>query len=305
LASSKFPDSKTFLATILIIFATVLWGSTFITTKIGITTVPLFLFQTIRHLIGLIILFPFINKKKLFEKPALKAGFISSIVWVIMIMLITYGVQAGDAGKGAFLNALYVPITPFIAWILLRAKILPKHWMAVVISVIGMGILVFGPMIFQLANTFSIQTDYIMILAAFAGATQIVVTEKYTKQIDAKEYAFLQFFFATGIFFIGSLILKEPVKMLSIGLNSWIILLYLGIFTTSLTQLIQNFAQRRIPSTRAALIYALEPVFATIFAIFFGEEQINLAFILGAILILTGAFIAVIETEKKKIDSNI
>jgi len=55
--------------------------------------------------------------------------------------------------------------------------------------------------------------------------------------------------------------------------------------------LLQVIAQRSLPPGRIALLFALEPVFALIFALYPGGERFVLRWWIGAALILAGVVI--------------
>ena len=49
-----------------------------------------------------------------------------------------------------------------------------------------------------------------------------------------------------------------------------------------------NVYQPRVPASRAALIYLLEPVFASLFSLFWGHDTLALPLLVGGGLILAG-----------------
>ena len=49
-----------------------------------------------------------------------------------------------------------------------------------------------------------------------------------------------------------------------------------------------NSYQPLVPPSRAALIYLLEPVFASVVSVWWGYEELSTALVLGGVLILTG-----------------
>jgi len=61
-----------------------------------------------------------------------------------------------------------------------------------------------------------------------------------------------------------------------------------SLFATALAFVLQTWAQQYTTATRTALIFALEPVFALMTAVWAGGEKLTLAAVLGGGLILTG-----------------
>jgi drug/metabolite transporter (DMT)-like permease len=71
----------------------------------------------------------------------------------------------------------------------------------------------------------------------------------------------------------------------------WIIV-FLALFPTLSAFLIQLLAQRHVPAIRVSLIFALEPVFAALFAWTVGGEEFLLRRAVGGVLIFVALIIA-------------
>jgi drug/metabolite transporter (DMT)-like permease len=70
-----------------------------------------------------------------------------------------------------------------------------------------------------------------------------------------------------------------------------------GLFATAFTFALQTYGQQYTTSTRAALIFALEPVFSLLTAISFGGEPLTRYSVVGGCLILGG--ILVVELKSR------
>jgi len=64
-------------------------------------------------------------------------------------------------------------------------------------------------------------------------------------------------------------------------------LLYLGVVATAGMLILQAIAQRHVSAEKAALVYALEPVFATAFAWWWLGELMTLPAMFGAALVVS------------------
>jgi drug/metabolite transporter (DMT)-like permease len=67
---------------------------------------------------------------------------------------------------------------------------------------------------------------------------------------------------------------------------------YLMLAGTVLAPLFQVESQRTLPTGRVALLFALEPVFALLFAVWFGGERFLARWWIGAALILCAVLVA-------------
>jgi drug/metabolite transporter (DMT)-like permease len=72
---------------------------------------------------------------------------------------------------------------------------------------------------------------------------------------------------------------------------------FIVVFSTFLTYLLNLISMKRLTPTAVAVFIYLQPLFATIFAISLGKDQLNLIKIISAVLIFVGVFL-VVRTKK-------
>jgi drug/metabolite transporter (DMT)-like permease len=82
--------------------------------------------------------------------------------------------------------------------------------------------------------------------------------------------------------------------------EAWGTLLYLGIIATALILVLQTWALGKTKAVRAGVIYSLEPVFASLFAMCFFGAHMSAWEVLGSAAILTGVLVA----ELKKVSAD-
>jgi drug/metabolite transporter (DMT)-like permease len=282
------PSSKEKTAIFFVLLATIIWGSQYILIKQAVSEMPPFLFQAIRHVFALLGFLPIWNRFRNIDRITLVGALISSIVFFFLLAFLTFGLGQTTSNKGAFLASLYVVFTPFVGFFILKSKLKVHQIAAVIVAMFGMGIMIFGngkSEDVELAPNFG---DALIIIAAIFNAFQIVLIEKYVKQVDIMLFVMLQMVFISIFMFTASGITREPWDFPAISQTTYAILIYIGLFATTLTLIIQTWAQQYIESTRAALLYSLEPVFAIFFGVMLGGEAITIAFIVGAGLIMAG-----------------
>lgn len=76
--------------------------------------------------------------------------------------------------------------------------------------------------------------------------------------------------------------------------------LYLGILASALGLTVQVKAQKVIPPSEASIIFALEPVFATLFSALILSERITLPSFIGMILIFSATIIVDLNGKLRK-----
>lgn len=280
------------------IITTVLWGSTFSLTKLLILDFPVFYVNFIRHLIALIAFLPlFIRLRKTDWKIILMA-LITGGANFVALSLQTIALQSTTPGKSAFITALYIVITPLFTWIVFKVPIKKIAWIALILALVGMGILIFPN---GFTDDFSLQLgDLLTLFCAMFFTVQIVFTERFSPQVDVVLFSILQLAWVMILSLIVSLIFEPFIPLNTISGNYWFIWIILGVLATTLPFLFQNYGQKYINSTSAVIIFSLEPVFATVFGIIIFQDVISWQFFLGAGLILSGTILSARIIDNKK-----
>ena len=292
--TSSSPNLRT-LAIVLLILTTILWGTTFIITKIVTKEVPIFLYLGLRYVIALIGFAPLtIRFIKKINKKILIYGIVSGIIYYFAIVTQTYGLQTTSASKVGFITGLNAVMVPFIVWIFFRKSIDKRIWIAAGLSVIGMALLLLEGLNGVLIG------DLLVTICAVFCALFIVYNEKYVKLIDISTYTVVQLIVLTVLCFSSSLILQESYDLSEVSFGLWdfyLIMLYMGLVATTLTFLFQNYGQRHQDASQAAIIFALEPVFAALFAYLIGNEILSWQAWIGCSLIFLAIIITVIKND--------
>ena len=82
-------------------------------------------------------------------------------------------------------------------------------------------------------------------------------------------------------------------------LEVWGAVALTAILATSLAFLVQVWAQALVSPTRAAVVMTMEPVFAGLFGVLIGGNQLTLRIIIGAALVLAAMFIVQLKQIPK------
>ncbi len=86
-----------------------------------------------------------------------------------MLTTQTIGLQTTSAGKAAFITAMYVVITPFLARLILKTRIKSINWISVSLAVIGLAVLILlNPDTMSSMGTISTGDILILICAVFS-----------------------------------------------------------------------------------------------------------------------------------------
>lgn len=260
-----------------LLLTAVIWGSAFVVVKDTTGTVPPAYLIALRFGIATLLLcaiFP--GKLKKINLDYLKSGFLIGLLNFLGFEFQTVGVMGTTAGKNAFLTATYCVLVPFLYWLFRRVR--PDRYQVVsaFLCITGIGFL-------SLQEGFSINRgDALSLLCSLMFALQIVAASILTENYDPIPLCIL-LCAVTGILAAGWAVFTESPPILNS--RSLLSLLYLGVFSTMLADLLQLVCQKYTPPAKASLILSLESVFGTLAGILFLHEAVTPKSLAGFALI--------------------
>jgi drug/metabolite transporter (DMT)-like permease len=198
------------------------------------------------------------------------------VLYGIAQILQTAGLAHTPASISGFVTGLYVVFTPLLAAAILRTRIPPITWAAVLLATIGLGVLAL--------RGFSIGYGELITLAsAVLYALHIVGLGAWSTAQDAVGMTILQIIV---IAVICTLATAHDGIVLPDRTSDWISVVYMAVVVGALGLLAQTWAQAHLPPTRSAIIMSMEPVFASLFAVWLGGEDVTTRLLLGGSMVL-------------------
>ena len=287
---------KTFRGIASLLLATIIWGSTFVAQSVGMDYIGPFTFQTVRCALAVIGLLPVIwlfDKKctdgktywqRWTDKRLWKAGILCGIPLFLACNLQQLALVNTDAGKSAFLTAMYIVIVPVIG-IFLKKK-------ATIMVPISVSLAVCGLYCLSCVGVTQISTgDLLLIGCALMFAVQIVFVDHYAASVDALRLNTLQALVCAVLSGIPMVITETP-RWDAIT-SCWFPLAYAGFLSMGAAYSLQIIGQKQVEPTAASLIMSMESVFAVLFGSLLLKETMTSWEIIGCILL----FVAVILSQ--------
>lgn len=290
---------------LMLLLTALIWGTAFVAQSAGMNYVQPLTYNSIRTLIGGIILIPIIfyfdkhkegsndlNQQKKINKNSIVGGICCGIVLCIASCFQQYGVSMTTAGKAGFITALYIVIVPLLG-LFIKKKVPKIIWLCVVIAILGFYLLC-------VKESFSVSMgDILVLFCAFFFSLHIMVIDYFNeKHIDGVRMSCVQFITAGSIMFILMLAFETPILQ-----NIWdakITILYTGVMSCGVAYTLQILGQKNTNSTTATLIMSLESVFAALSGWIILNESLSLKEILGCILVFIAVILAQVPIPKIK-----
>ncbi|HNM98241.1 MAG TPA: DMT family transporter, partial [Marmoricola sp.] len=81
--------------------------------------------------------------------------------------------------------------------------------------------------------------------------------------------------------------------------DDWLAVIYMALVPGALAVMGQTWAQAHLPPTRSAIIMAMEPVFAALFAVLLGGESLTARILLGGAMVFAAMLIVELIPRRK------
>jgi drug/metabolite transporter (DMT)-like permease len=292
---------KTVLADLTLLFVTIVWGSTFVLVQNAISSLKPFSFNGLRFLIAagvLIIWIIFFERKqlRLINKKLIFTGMFIGFWLFLGYATQTIGLLYTTSSKAGFITGLNVVLVPLFSMILLKQTLSKNAIFGVVIATFGL--------IFLTATDISEFNigDVLVLICALSFALHIIFTGKFTDQFPTLLLTIIQLSTVSVLSIISSLFFEnwgaslEPDVLFSKTVV--IALIITSVFATALSFLAQTNFQKFTTTTRVALIFTMEPVFAAITGVMWAHDRLTITAILGCILIFLGMIFAELPFKK-------
>ena len=293
---------KQLQGSLLLVLATLIWGSTFVAQSAGMDYIGPFTFLAIRNIMGAILLFAlsfitdrFSKDGKTFKErwmnPKLwKAALICGTPLFVAAGLQQMGIVSTDPGKSGFLTAMYIVFVPIFG-IFLKRK--PSKWIpvSVVLGVVGLYFL-------SCVGVTSVSiSDLLLIGCAIVYAIQILCIDIFANDLDSVRLnclcCALTFILASAVTVCAETPTWEAVS------SCWGSLLYAGILSSGIAFTLQMVGQKHVEPSTASLLMSLESVFAVLSGWVVLGDLLNIWESIGCILIFIAIMLSQIPDKKK------
>jgi drug/metabolite transporter (DMT)-like permease len=272
-----------------------MWGLSFIWTKNINTEMPTLAYLALRFIIATLAVLPLLLRRiKVALSPTfIRASLVLGGLLVASMALQIYGLNETSVTNSSFITSTTVLIVPILERVLFKKKLSPALWAGCIVAFFGVAVLSGG-----LSLKFNIG-DVLTLLCAVGFSLQILFSAKYGAEHPADTLGCMQIVVATVLFV--ALWGFDGFNMTGFHPSLLIGIAFMGIINTSAGFVGQVVALKFTRPTMAGLIYALEPIFATMFAMFIPGadgtcETITLKTGLGVLAVLTGVAIAMVDS---------
>jgi drug/metabolite transporter (DMT)-like permease len=271
--------------TLILLLVTVVWGMTFPVLKVATAQLSGVEVTALRFLIAAACMGPFLRG---IPASTWRDGLLLGVLALTSMVAQAYGLQFISANRSAFLTSLNVLMVPLIG---LALGVRPG-WMvffAAAVACAGVGL-----MSFDVQGDF--WADLATLAAALAYALYTILMSSHAQNHRPAQLATAQIACMALLGAIWMLVDSGAPRVLLLpGLveaEVWWGLLFLGAVASAATFFLQAMAQSHVSAPQAAIIYAMEPVFAAAFGWWYISEQMTPMALLGGALVIAAVILS-------------
>lgn len=297
---------------LLLLLTATIWGVAFVAQSVGMDYVGPFTFNSVRSMIGGIVLIPCIfllnkingNEEELFVEKKTKSSrnraeerknlIIGGIMCGILLCAASNFQQMGiiytSVGKAGFITACYIILVPILG-MFLGKKTKISIWLSVIMAVIGL---------YLLCMTDSIrinQGDFLILICAFLFACHILVIDYFAPKVDGVKMSCIQFFVCGLLSAVPMFLLEHPT--MAALLQAWQPILYAGVMSCGVAYTLQIVGQKNMNPTVASLILSLESCISVLAGWVILHQKLTVRELTGCV-IMFGAILIAQLSEKKE-----
>lgn len=277
-------------ATILLIVATIIWGTAFIAQKAAMDQMEPFSFLASRYLLGGILILPI----AIWESRRSTIPMSAKGMKMIGILLIAFffgswlqqmGLLTASVTNTGFLTGFYVFFVPVLLVLFTKTRPHGVIWLAAALAFAGLFFLSGG----KVENF--VVGDYLVLGSSLFWGIYVFMLGTTARTTGRPITVSASIFIIGGIVCAICAFTFETPSLHEIQL-SWASILYTGILSTAIGFTLHTISQQHVPTANAALILSMEALFAAIgAAIILGERLPPLGYV-GIALIFSAIILA-------------
>lgn len=277
-------------------FAAVVWGASFIATKVALQDISPITIVWLRFGMGLLVLGAAVTLRKQFSLPKKNEwGYLALLGFLGITFhqwLQSNGLQTSEAGDTAWIVATSPVFMAILGWLILKEGLS-------LLKIIGIALAFFGVLLVvsdgNLASIsigkFGAPGDSLILVSAVNWSVVSVLSRRGLKTISASVFVFYMmlfgWLFTTVPFVANGLYAEVP----ALTFNGWLGVAFLGIFCSGLAYIAWYDALQALTTASTGAFLYIEPLIAMIVAFFVLGEAITLASLAGGGVILLGVWL--------------
>ncbi len=278
------------------LFAVVVWGGSFIATKIAVGQMSPVAVVWLRFAMGIPILGAavFLRKQFAWPKPA-EWGYFALLGFLGISFhqwLQSNGLQTAQATTTAWIVSTAPVFIALLAWMILKERITLVQGLGVGVALLGVIVVVSkGSLGNFFAGQFGVIGDFLIFISAINWAVFSILSRRGLKEHPSTRMTFWVMTLGWLITSVAFFTQGGPAQIPHLDSRGWVAMIFLGIFTTGLAYIAWFDALATLPATQTGAFLYIEPLTSMVVAALILGEQVTWASLLGGAVILLGVWL--------------
>ncbi len=275
------------------LFAVIVWGASFIATKIAVGQISPVAVVWMRFAMGIPILMAVVIMRKQFAFP-------KGSEWLYFTMLgflgITFhqwlqsnGLQTAQATTTAWIISTSPAFIAVLGWMVLKEKLNLQQSLGIGLAMLGvLAVVSKGDLAALAVGKFGNTGDFLILISSVNWAVFSILSRRGLKNHPSTMMTFWVMtigWLLTSVAFIAG---KSYAEIPLLDTRGWIAMIFLGIFTTGLAYIAWFDALAQLPAAQTGAFLFIEPLTSMVVASIILNEQVTLVSVLGGAVILFG-----------------
>jgi drug/metabolite transporter (DMT)-like permease len=288
--------TKKFLPYLEALFAVVVWGGSFIATKIAVGQISPTTVVWLRFAIGIPLLFFAVIVRKQFAFPNGNEWWYFALLGFLGISfhqwLQSNGLQTAQATTTAWIISTSPAFIAILGWIALKEKLNLVQSLGIGLAMLGvLAVVSKGDLGALAAGKFGTTGDFLILISSINWAVFSILSRHGLKKHPSTRMTFwvmaLGWLFTSTTFIAG----RNYTEVLQIDSGGWMAIIYLGVFTTGFAYIAWFDALSQLPAAQTGAFLFIEPLTSMVVASSILNEKITFISMFGGTVILFGIWL--------------
>jgi len=283
-------------ASIKALFAVLVWGASFVATKIGLKYVPPITLIWMRFALGVVVLGIAVGLRRQFSLPRSKDWLYLALLGFLGITFHQWLQSTGLITSQAITTGWIVASMPiFIAilgWLVLKEKLNLLQSLGILMAAFGVLLIVtHGNLNALVSGKFGEPGDILILISAPNWAVFTILSRRGLKTYQAALMMFyvmaFGWLFSSGLFVAG----RGWETIHNIAADGWLATGFLGVFCSGIAYIFWYDALKVLPVAQVGMFLYIEPIVTVIVSYYLLNEKITQAGMAGGAIILLGVWL--------------
>ena len=278
------------------LFAVVVWGTSFIATKIAVGEISPTAVVWLRFTIGLPILLVAVVMRKQFAFPKGNEWWYFALLGFLGITfhqwLQSNGLKTAQASTTAWIVATSPVFIAILGWLILKEKLTWLQSSGIALAMLGVIAVVSKGELSNIAiGKFGSYGDFLNLISAINWAVFSILSRRGLKNHPSTMMTLWIMTIGWLLTSVAFVVNKNYIDVPLLDLRGWVAIIFLGIFTTGLAYITWFDALAQLPAAQTGAFLFVEPLTSMVVAAIILNEKITLVSVLGGAIILVGIWL--------------